>query len=167
MLWKARKNRVAPSPRWPITLTYDSGSEFWPFQPGLIWKGTSNFSTVPGWNPLFRGKRMPYHRATHPDPFPVRLRAEMVVLEEVEHMYTQSTSVLGFYCCHKHYHQKQLGKEGVYFSLLWPWRKLELKLGRNLEAGADDAEGHRGVLLTALLPVACSGSFIPQSGPPA
>jgi hypothetical protein len=36
----------------------------------------------------------------------------------------------------------------------------ELKQGRNLEAGADAGRGHGRMLLTDLLPMACSACFL-------
>lgn len=55
----------------------------------------------------------------------------------------------------KHYEQSNLGGKGV-------WK--EPQQGRTSEAGAD-AE-HGGVLLTVLLPMACSASFLIALGRP-
>ena len=57
--------------------------------------------------------------------------------------------------------KNNLGKEG-YFSLAFHHQKQseqEPKQGRNLETGAD-AKGLVGLLLTDLLPMACSACFL-------
>jgi hypothetical protein len=68
----------------------------------------------------------------------------------------------GFYSCINIMTKKQVGEERVYSGYTSSPRKpgQELTQGGNLEAGVDGYRGHGGMLLTGLLPLACSPCFL-------